>query len=62
MLNGESLADVLTVGDITRHHAKIRPDRVAIHFEGRHTTYSDLDRRANRAANGSASIAAFRPC
>jgi long-chain acyl-CoA synthetase len=52
MLNGESLADVLTVGDITRHHAKIRPDRVAIHFEGQHTTYSDLDRRADRAANG----------
>src|SRR5262249_11280668 len=52
MLDGESLADILTVGDITRHHAKIRPDRVAIHFEGRHTTYRELDRRANRVANG----------
>ena len=52
MLEGESLADILTVGDITRHHAKIRPGRVAIHFEGRHTTYGELDRRANRVANG----------
>jgi acyl-CoA synthetase (AMP-forming)/AMP-acid ligase II len=52
MLEGESLADILTVGDITRHHAKIRPDRVAIHFEGQHTPYGELDRRANRVANG----------
>jgi long-chain acyl-CoA synthetase len=52
MLAGESLADILTVGDITRHHAKNSPDRVAIHFEGQHTTYGELDRRANRVANG----------
>jgi hypothetical protein len=33
MLDSESLADILTVGDITRHHARIRPERVAIHYE-----------------------------
>ena len=45
MLEVESLADIVTVGDVTRHHARIRPDRVAIHFEGRHTTFGELDRR-----------------
>ncbi len=48
----ESLADILTIGDVTRHHARIRPKRVAIHFEGQRTTYGELDRRANRVANG----------
>jgi acyl-CoA synthetase (AMP-forming)/AMP-acid ligase II len=52
MLEVESLAGIVTVGDITRHHARIRPERVAIHFEGQHTTFGELDRRANQVANG----------
>jgi acyl-CoA synthetase (AMP-forming)/AMP-acid ligase II len=52
MLEVESLADIVTVGDATRHHAKIRPDRVAIHFEGQHITFGELNRRANQVANG----------
>ncbi len=52
MLKVEGVADISTVGDITRHHAKARPERVAIHFEGRRLTYGELDRRANRVANG----------
>ena len=52
MLKVESIADVDTVGDITRHHARTRPDRVAIHFEGRRITFSELDRRTNQVANG----------
>src|SRR5262249_6294699 len=52
MLDSESLADILTIGDVTRHHARIRPTRIAIHFEGQRTTYGELDRRANRVANG----------
>jgi long-chain acyl-CoA synthetase len=52
MLEVESLADIVTVGDVTRHHASIRPDRVAIHFEGQHTTFGELDRRANKVASG----------
>jgi len=52
MLDVESLADILTVGDITRHHARTHPDRVAIYFEGRRTTFGELDRRANHVANG----------
>ena len=52
MLDVESLADIVTIGDITRHHARIRPDRVAIHFEGRRITFGELDRRVNQIANG----------
>jgi len=52
MLEVQSLADIVTVADVTRHHAKTRPDRVAIHFEGQHVTFGELDRRANQVANG----------
>ena len=52
MLNVEGIADVDTIGDITRHHAKTRPDRTAIHFEGKRITFGELDRRVNQVANG----------
>jgi acyl-CoA synthetase (AMP-forming)/AMP-acid ligase II len=52
MLNVESLADIVTVADVPRHHARLRPDRVAIHFEGQSTTFAELDRRTNQVANG----------
>jgi long-chain acyl-CoA synthetase len=52
MLEVTSAADIATVGDITRHHARTRPDRVAIHFEGQRITFGELDRRANQVANG----------
>jgi len=52
MLQVERPADVVTVGDVTRHHARNRPDRVAIHYEGQRLTYAELDRRANQVANG----------
>ena len=42
---------VVTVADIVRRYGATRPDRVAIHFEGRKITYGDLDRRANQVAN-----------
>ncbi len=45
-------AGIATVADITRHHAKARPDRVALHYEGETITYAELDRRANRVAQG----------
>ena len=32
------VADISRIGDITRRHARTRPDRVAIHFEGRRVT------------------------
>jgi len=52
MLKVEGIADVATVGDIARHHARTRPDRIAIHFEGQRITFAELDRRANQVANG----------
>ena len=52
MLQVDSTANIQTVGDITRYHARNRPDRVAIHFEGRRITFAELDRRANQVANG----------
>ncbi len=52
MLDVTGVADIARIGDITRHHAKARPDRVAIHFEGRRLSYGELDRRTNRVANG----------
>ena len=52
MIEVGSLAGIDTVGDITRHHAKSRPDRAAIHFEGQRITFGELDRRAAQVANG----------
>jgi len=40
------------MADIPRVHARLRPDRVALHFQGRDTTYAQLDERASRIANG----------
>ena len=40
------------LADIVRLHAARRPDATAIVYEGRKTTYAELDRGANRVANG----------
>ncbi len=40
-----------TLGDITRYHARDRPDAVALEFEGRRMSWLDLDAGANRVAN-----------
>ncbi len=41
---------VKCVADITRAQAATRPDAVAQVFEGRETTYGELDRRASQVA------------
>lgn len=38
------------VADVTRAQAAVRPDAVAQVFEGRETTYAELDRRASQVA------------
>jgi long-chain acyl-CoA synthetase len=48
----ESAASMPTVADIVRHHGRTRPDRVALYFEGQSVSYGELDRRANRVAQG----------
>jgi len=41
-----------SVADISRIHAKDRPDAVALDFRDRTTTYGELDHRTNRVAQG----------
>ncbi|MDR7232349.1 long-chain acyl-CoA synthetase [Caulobacter sp. BE264] len=40
-----------TLGDVPRYHAEARPEAVAFSFEGRETTFAQLDRHANQVAN-----------
>ena len=41
-----------TLGDITRFHAGERPQAIALSFEGRLTTYEELEAHSNRVAQG----------
>ena len=41
-----------SVADISRLHAKERPDAIALDYRDRLTTYGELDQRASRVANG----------
>jgi len=44
--------EIVGLADIVRKHATARPDAAAIVYDGRITSYADLDRAANRVANG----------
>jgi fatty-acyl-CoA synthase len=41
-----------TLAEIVRHQAATQPERVALTFENRDTSYAALDRRASQVANG----------
>jgi acyl-CoA synthetase (AMP-forming)/AMP-acid ligase II len=45
-------AEIATVAEVARHHAKTRPERIALHFEGQRISYETLDRRASQVAQG----------
>lgn len=45
------MSEIRNFGDIVRLHARKRPDRIALHFQGRETSYAALDERASRVAN-----------
>ena len=45
------MTDFVTIADIPRIQARQRPDHVALWFEGRTTTYAQLDEASNRCAN-----------
>jgi len=47
----EEFASIHTLGDITRHHAKMRGGQIALSFEGRTTTYGALNTQSNQTAN-----------
>jgi len=40
------------LADIVRHQAKIRPNEIAMWFEGQETSFAQLDSRSNGVANG----------
>ncbi|RMF69841.1 MAG: long-chain-fatty-acid--CoA ligase [Alphaproteobacteria bacterium] len=44
--------EIETAGDILTHHARLRPDQVALLFEGQAVTYGALEERVNRVAQG----------
>lgn len=46
----EDIDAMQTLGDIARHHAKGRPNTIALRFEGRETTFRQFDRHTNQAA------------
>jgi long-chain acyl-CoA synthetase len=50
-LKPEEFESIHTIGDIARNHARVRGDRIAMQFEGRVTTFADLDKQSNQAAN-----------
>lgn len=50
MQNVEPFDGLQTLGDIARVHARLRPDTMALKFEGRTTTYGVLDAHTNRVA------------
>ena len=49
-LEPEEFDQMLTLGDIPRHHARVRPAHVALAFEGRETTFEALDAQSNQVA------------
>src|SRR5690606_36039909 len=52
MSEGSSERKPDTLGDLARMHARVRPDAIALSFEGRATTYGEFDLLSNRVANG----------
>ncbi len=45
-----ALEDMATLADVPRYQALIRPDKVALEFEGRETTFADFDRHTSQVA------------
>lgn len=43
--------DIASFADTVRIHARLRPDDVAMWFDGRQTTYAELDRLSSKCAN-----------
>ncbi len=47
-----AIARIKSVADITRIHAKERPDAIAVDYKDRTTTFKQLDERASQVAQG----------
>ena len=46
------IPEILTLADVPRHHAKVRPHAVALIDGSRNSTYRTFDARCSRVANG----------
>lgn len=44
--------EIKTLGDVPRYHSKTQPDKVALVFENRSTTYAEWNIYCNQVANG----------
>jgi acyl-CoA synthetase (AMP-forming)/AMP-acid ligase II len=47
-----TMSGLKSMGDLTRQQAKLRPNEIALVFEGRETTFAQLDKYASQVANG----------
>ena len=47
-----SFDDVVPLGELARFNAAVRPSKEALVFEGRSTSYVELDDLSNQVANG----------
>ena len=49
-LKPEEFELMSSLGDVARHHGRTRANKLALSFEGRHTTYAQLDAHSNQVA------------
>ncbi|MGD9967263.1 MAG: fatty acid--CoA ligase [Hyphomonadaceae bacterium] len=49
-LKPEEFEQMHSLGDVARHHGRTRGSQIALSFEGRNTTYAELDVRSNQVA------------
>ncbi|MEA2857713.1 MAG: hypothetical protein QOH98_2034, partial [Methylobacteriaceae bacterium] len=47
----DAVSSSRSFADVTRHLANAQPDRIALSFEGRETTYAEFERHTNQVAN-----------
>jgi acyl-CoA synthetase (AMP-forming)/AMP-acid ligase II len=50
-LADEDYDAIETLAGVARRHGRVRGEKIALSFEGRDTSYAELDRRSNQAAN-----------
>ena len=48
--SGTDFDRMVTLGDVARYHAEVRPDAVALEFEGRITSFAEFDRHSAQVA------------
>jgi acyl-CoA synthetase (AMP-forming)/AMP-acid ligase II len=49
--SGVDFSQIPTIGDIPRYQARVRPDAIALTFEGRESTFAEFDRHTSQVAH-----------